>query len=99
MQFEFMNVFKQFFFIVVVERKKNKIKNNNKKNYTHSQAHVRESVDRRQTKSRLVAHNIPSIFIDIYSFLKPVEKGSEWQLKSIINVEKLHNIFFATKRW
>lgn len=68
MQFEFMNVFKQFFillfYIVVVERK----------NYTHSQAHVRESVDRRQTKSRLVAHNIPSIFIDIYSFLKPVEK-------------------------
>ena len=68
MQFEFMNVFKQFF-LLLKERK-----NNNKKNYTHSQAHVRESVDRRQTKSRLVAHNIPSIFIDIYSFLKPAEK-------------------------
>lgn len=76
------------------ERKK---KNNNKKNYTHSQAHVRESVDRRQTKSRLVAHNIPSIFIDIYSFLKPVEKA--------VNGNKIHNeckiaqhIYLATKR-
>lgn len=70
----FMNVFKQFFFWLLLLKERKKINENNKKNYTHSQAHVRESVDRRQTKSRLVAHNIPSIFIDIYSFLKPVEK-------------------------